>query len=417
MAPQPVAVPKPAGEAAPGPSTRSQLGLDWLNFFVADVQTAFGPFIAVQLVLHGWSQGAIGSILTINAAVGILSLTPAGILVDHLRDKRALVAACLAATTCGALIFAFFPRYGPVALAQVLHGSAGGALQTALAAIGLGLVGHRLYHHRVGRNERYNTVGNAATAMAMGALGRLVSPAAPFIAAAVLCVPAAAALLAIRGRDIDYQRARGAERRRQPRAARFRVLRREPRLRTLALCLMLFQFADASILPLVSERLAAQDRASSVLIAATLVAIPQLATALIAGWVARHAEAWGRKPLLAIGFAALAARSALLALVAQPFLLAAVQVLGGATTAVIGIMTPLVVADVTQGSGRYNASFGGILTIGLIGAAASTTISGFAAQFVGFAATLAGLAMVALLGLGCLWLLLPETAQEATRGT
>ena len=109
--------PKSPGTAgAPaGPSARSQRGLDWLNFFVADVQTAFGPFVAVQLSLNGWSQGAIGSVLTTNGVVGILAQTPAGMLIDHSRAKRAVVAVCLAMTALGALILAFFPHYPPVA--------------------------------------------------------------------------------------------------------------------------------------------------------------------------------------------------------------------------------------------------------------------------------------------------------------
>jgi MFS family permease len=406
--------PGTAGEPA-GPTARSQHGLDWLNFFVADVQTAFGPFIAVQLSLHGWSQGAIGSVLTINAVVGILSQTPAGMLIDHSRAKRAVVAVCLAMTALGSLIFAFFPRYLPVALAEVLHGGAGGAMQTALAAIGLGLVGHRLFHHRVGRNERFMTLGNAATAMAMGALGGLISPIAPFLVAAGLCVPGGLALLAIRSKDIDYRRARGAERRKNPKAAPFRHLRRSQRLLVVALSLVLFQFADASILPLASERLAMHARGESELFIASLVAIPQLVTAMIAGWVSRHAESWGRKPLLLAGFAALSARGVLFAMIASPFLLAAAQVLGGATTAVVGIMTPLVVADIVQGTGRYNASLGGVQMVSLIGAAVSTTVSGFAVERIGFVATFFGLATVALLGLAAVWLLLPETAQEALR--
>ena len=31
-------------------------GLDWLNFFVADFQTSFGPFIFVYLTSTGWTQ-------------------------------------------------------------------------------------------------------------------------------------------------------------------------------------------------------------------------------------------------------------------------------------------------------------------------------------------------------------------------
>jgi MFS family permease len=412
--PYPATSPK-AAAAPSGPSARSQRGLDWVNFFIADVQTAFGPFIAVQLLLHGWKSEMIGTVLTVNSAVGILSQTPAGMLVDQTHAKRAVVAACLALTAGGALIFAFFPSYVPVMMAQVMHGAAGGVVQTALAAIGLGLVGHRMFHHRVGRNERFNTLGNAATALAMGGLGTLISPAAPFLVAAGLCVPAGLALLAIRPQEIDYRKARGAERRKEPKAARFRELGRNRRLLAFALCLVLFQFADASILPLASERLAMHDRSESVLLSSVLIAIPQFVTALIAGWVSRHAESWGRKPLLLVGFVALAVRGALFGFIAQPAALAAAQLLAGASTVVVGIMTPLVVADITQGSARYNASLGSVQMLSLIGAAASTTVSGFAVERVGFAATFLGLAAVGLLGLAAVWLLLPETAQEALR--
>jgi len=45
------------------PSKRSQRALDWLNFFIADVQTGFGPFVAVYLASLNWSQGRIGLLL------------------------------------------------------------------------------------------------------------------------------------------------------------------------------------------------------------------------------------------------------------------------------------------------------------------------------------------------------------------
>ena len=39
-------------------SRRSLRGLDWLNFFVANAQTGFGPFIAVYLTTEAWGTGA-----------------------------------------------------------------------------------------------------------------------------------------------------------------------------------------------------------------------------------------------------------------------------------------------------------------------------------------------------------------------
>ncbi len=401
------------GRRAPKPSARSQKGFDWLNFFIADVETAFGPFVSVYLAQNGWAQGAIGTVLTINSAVALATETPAGALVDWIRRKRLVVAVCLGLIALGSLLIGAIPRYLPVMIGEFMHGVTGGAVRTAIAAIGLGLVGHRAYHTRVGRNQRYNSLGNAATAAGMGMLGTWVSPGAPFYAAAALCIPAYFCLSLIDGREIDYARARGAVGRKEPKAARWHELARNPALLTFALCLFLFQFANSSMVPLASERLAKDYKEQSEFVTAALVVVPQLVTALIATWLARKADEWGRKPLLIAAFIALLIRTVLFALAFGPWFLVAVQALGGLTAAVVGIMIPLIVADVTKGTGRYNFSLGAVSMIAGIGATISFTASGFLAQMLGFGPAFMGLAIVAGLGLLAVWWLMPETVDAA----
>lgn len=403
--------------ASPRPSERSQRGLDWLNFFIADVETAFGPFVAVYLASFGWSPGTIGSVLTINTAVALATQTPAGALVDWIRVKRAVIAGCLLLIAGGSLLIALFPRYLPVASGEFMHGITGGAVRTAVAAIGLGLVGHRAYHVRVGRNHRYESFGNAATAAGMGALGYLVSPAAPFYAAAGLCLPAFLALGMIRGQEIDYARARASEGRREPKAARWRDIARNRPLLIFAGCLFLFQFANASMLPLAGERLAVDHKSESEIITAALVVVPQMVTALIALYVARKADEWGRKYLLLIAFAALLARAALFAFAFSPWYLVAVQVLGGLTAAVIGILTPLIVADLTTRSGRYNFALGAVSMIAGVGATVSTTAIGFLTEQLGYTTGFIALAVVAGLGVATVWWWMPETVDAARNYT
>ncbi|MGH7212767.1 MAG: MFS transporter, partial [Acetobacteraceae bacterium] len=298
-------------------------------------------------------------------------------------------------------------------IGEFMHGVTGGAVRTAIAAIGLGLVGHRAYHTRIGRNQRYDSLGNAATAAGMGMLGTYVSPGAPFYAAAALCIPAYFCLSLIDGREIDYARARGAVGRKEPKAARWHELARNPALLIFALCLFLFQFADSSLVPLASERLAKDYKERSEVITAALVVAPQLVTALIAIWLARKADEWGRKPLLIAAFVALLIRAALFALAFSPWFLVAVQALGGLTAAVVGIMIPLIVADVTKGTGRYNFSLGAVSMIAGIGATISFTASGFLAQMLGFGPAFISLAIVAALGLLAVWWLMPETVDAA----
>ena len=158
------------------------------------------------------------------------------------------------------MLIALFPHYLTVMAGETLHGVTGGAVRTAIASIGIGLVGHRAYSRRVGRNHRYDSLGNAATAMGMGALGHFVSPRAPFFAAAGLCLPAGLALGFIRGREVDFARARQATVSKPDDAVPWRALLKNRTLLIFAACLFLFQFANASILPLAGEQLAAHYR-------------------------------------------------------------------------------------------------------------------------------------------------------------
>ncbi len=151
-------------------------------------------------------------------------------------------------------------------------------------------------------------------------------------------------------------------------------------------CLVLFQFANASVMPLAGERLGQQHQHESELVTSALVIVPQLVTALIATWVAGRADAWGRKPLLLAGFAVLPVRATLFALVANPWFLVPVQALGGLTAAVIGVLMPLIVADVTRGTGRYNLAQGAVGTATGLGAAASTSAISYVGQFFGYTA-------------------------------
>jgi MFS family permease len=395
-------------EAAP--SQASQRGLDWLNFFIADVQTAFGPFVAVYLITEGWSQGMIGVLLPVGGITGILSQLPGGAIVDAVARKRLLIAAALAMIAAGALIFAFVKSPAMIFAAEILQGSTAGIIRPAEVAIGLGLVGHRALSARLGRNNRYGAFGNAATAAAMGLLGHFIAPSTVFLAAAGLCVPAAYALTRIRARDIDYARARAARDRQKPReVARLHELARNRVLLVFVGCLVLFQLANASMTPLATERLGQHYRAQSQLFTSGLIVVPQLVTALLAAWIARRAQDWGRKPLLLAGFGVLPLRALLLALAPGPWYLLAIQVSDGLTAVVVGILTPLVICDVTRGSGRYNLAQGVAGVAQGIGAAISTAAAGFIAQHLGYGAGFFSLGAVAVGGLAAVIVLLPET--------
>lgn len=394
-------------------SPQSRYGLDWMNFFVADVQTGFGTFVAFYLADLGWSKRSVGLALTVGALAAVLSQVPGGALADAVRWKRGLAALGIVAIGAAALILALAPSYVTVLLAELLHGVTGGIITPAIGAISLGLVGRQAMALRTGRNYRYAAGGHAVTAALMGLAGAYLSNSAIFIAAAMLCVPALIALGFIRSNEIDYARARNARGAgHQHELGRLTDLVRNRRLVLFTAALVLFQFADASLLPLIGENLAVTVKAQASLWMSGLIIVPQIVVAAFAPWVGYHSEKKGRKPLLLIGFAAEPIRAALLAFTTgYPFLVAA-QLLDGVSGAVIGVLTVIVVTDLTAGTGRFNFARGAVGAATGIAASLSTVATGYFFQSFGNVSGFLLITAIAAGAMALIWLFVSETKPE-----
>jgi MFS family permease len=399
------------GLAETSASEQSLRGLDWFNFFLSGVLTGFGPFVALYLTGRSWTQVEIGFVLTASGLSGLAIQVPSGELLDTVQSKRPLIAFAVAMIACAAMILALCPSFTPVLMAEVLLGIMGGFLGPAVAAISLGLVGHDALPERLGRNQRFAAIGGFTTAGLMGLLGYSFSNEVIFFATAALAMPTLLALSGIRVDESHFARAccgpaGDYHPARPPRTAR-RHLGMDARLLIFASCIVLFQVANASMLPLVGEELGRDRRAS--LVISALIFVPQIVVALMAPWVGRVAKSWGRRPVLLLGLGALPIRAACFALVTDPAMLVAVQVLDGISGAVISVLTPLVIADIAKGSGRFNLAQGIVGTFSGIGAALSTTASGYVAQSFGNAAGFSAMAGVALAAGVVCWAFLPET--------
>ncbi len=399
--------------AGPQPASRRSLaGLDWLNFFLANVQTGFGPFIAVYLTENRWTQGDIGAVLSIGSLVALVAQVPGGALVDSLPRKRRVAAGAALAIAASALLLALWPVFAAVLAAQVLHSAASCVLGPAIAAISLGLVGYKSAGARFGRNAAFSAAGNCVAAGLMGAIGYLVSDRAIFLLTTGLTLPALASLARIRRDEVDGDRARGGAPGHRPAVSPGRLVR-DPRLLVLAACLALFQLANAAMLPLVGGAVTQRSESGASALIAACIVVPQLVTTLAAPWAGRRAEDWGRKPLLLIGFATVPLRGLLLAAVSSPYLLVATQLLDGIAAAAVGVMTPLIVADIARGTGRFNLAQGLVgVAVGL-GATLSTAVAGQIVDRFGSAAGFTALAGAAAAALGLLALAMPETRPGA----
>jgi MFS family permease len=343
----------------------------------------------------------------------LASQLPGGELLDTVRAKRLLVATAVVTVASSILILRLWPSFMPVALAQVLQGITGGVLGSGVVAITLGLVGHAGLADQLGQNQRFAAAGGVAVTLTMAVVAYSESPWAMLVPVA-LAVPVLFALFQIPGDEIDFLRASGAEdanARRPRRASRHGALLGNRRLLIFAACMVLFQLANASMLPLVSGMLAREGQQEAAPLIAALIIVPQLTVALFAPWVGEWAEEYGRKPLLLVGFAALPIRAVLFALVDNPHTLIVIQLLDGVTASVLGVLTALVIADVTKGTGRFNLAQGVFGTMMGVGASLSPTLSGLIVHHFGYAAGFASLAGEGLLALAILAFFLPETKE------
>lgn len=366
-----------------------------MNFFVANTQTGFGPFIAVYLTTQAWTQVEIGEVLSLGTVAAMLSQIPGGAVVDRLRDKRLAALTAGVAVMVSAILYAAAPTRLVVVLAEVLHSFASSMLGPALAAISLALVARAGLGERLGRNARFASLGNGIAATALGACGAYISSRAVFWLTAASMVPGLFALHVISRTEMQplpemdpppRHKAMDPTKKAVLRSVFRDVLTLLTNRRVLAFagCVALFHVSNAAILPLVgSELTRATGDAANLFIAACIV-VPQILVALISPWVGRTADRTGPRPVLALGFAALPLRALLLAVVVDnPVLLLVVQSLDGLSAAVFGVMLPLVAAELTWGTERFNLCIGvlGLAVAG--GATLSTLFAGLIADQLG----------------------------------
>jgi MFS family permease len=403
-------------------STKSKgfnpLSLDAVNFLLSDVRGALGPYLNVFLVTQQhWSQSEVGVVTTISGLLGLAVQTPIGAAIDETRAKRGAIVLALAMLGIGAIIIFVWPTFWPVLIANSLMAIVGDVFGPAVAAVTLGLYARSQLARRMGRNSAFDHAGNVAIAVVAGGVGYAFSQRAVFLLVPVFAVLATIAVLSIPAKAIDYNRARdldGEHDAAVPRPAGYGVLFKSRPLVIFGLCVMLFHLANAALLPLVGQKLAAAypDEAtammSACIVAAQAVMLP------IALLVGRTADSWGRKPLFLAGFAILPIRAVLYTLSDNSFWLVGVQVLDGVGAGVFGALTPLVIADIMRGTGRYNLAQGAIATAQGIGASLSGLAAGVIVDHFGYGAAFLAAGATAAVALAVFALWMPETAEPKT---
>lgn len=392
---------------------RNALSLDGLNFFLADVRDGLGPYLAIYLLaVHHWEPASIGLVMTLAGIAALLTQTPAGALIDRTHRKRGVIIVAALLVTASCLLLPFITSFTLVAMTQALSAVAASVFAPAIAAISLGITGPRAFTRRTGRNETFNHAGNAVAALLAGGFAYLFGPVAVFYLMALMALASVIAISFISPHAIDHDVARGFDPEGPSHGINpsgLSVLLHNRPLLVFAICCGLFHLANAAMLPLVSQKLSlvnlqmATPLTSACIVAAQLVMVP---VALLVGW---KADVWGRKPLLLAGFLILPLRAVLYILSDDPYWLVAVQLLDGVGAGVFGALFPVVVKDLTQGTGRFNVSLGALSTVFGLGAALSNGLAGIVVQQAGYDAAFLTLAGIAAAAFVLLLLAMPET--------
>ena len=392
--------------------------LEATNFFLADVQTGLGPFLAAYLAGAGWEPGRVGMALTIGGIITVVLQAPAGAIVDQLRSKRLILVLASAVLAAGAVLLSITAAPWAVYMSQILIGGSGPFLGPTLAAVTMGIVGVSFFDRQFGKNQSFNSAGNVACALLIAAVSHFYGNRAIFITAAVLTIPTVLVIRVIKSKDIDYDLARGGAikvdgKEVAAKASAMKTLFEDRTLLIFLACAFFFHFANAAMLPQLGEMLSHGSRASAAPFMSACIIVTQVVIMCFATAIGRFANLHGRKPLLMIGFGVLPIRALLYTLTHNTESLIAVQLLDGVANAVFGVVSILVIADRTRGTGRFNFVQGSLATAVGIGAALSNTFGGELIQHFSYRISFLSLGALAALAFVLLWIAVPETLARA----
>lgn len=389
--------------------------LDVLNFLVADVTGALGPYITVFLVTdRHWALSNAGLVSTLGGWLGLAVQTPLGALLDATQRKRGLLAAALAVLGLGAPVIALWPAFWAVLASNAAMQMVGGLFGPAVAALTVGLFARRDLARRMGRNAAFMRGGNLSIAVLAGVVAWYFSARDVFLMVPVIAILAIVAALSVPHTAIDLRRARGLRsgEKEQGGPAHWRVLLRSRPLVVFGLCSLMIEFADPPLLTLAAQRLGASHAGLGVVMTSACIAAQQAGMLPAAILVGRWADRVGHRLLLLAGFAIVAVQGVLTSLGIGPYWLISLQVFGGIGVGLFSALTPLLLADVMEGTGRYNLAQGAVATLSSLGATSSGLASEVVVAGLGYDAAFLGCAAVAGAAFALLWFLMPETRPD-----
>ncbi|MDP4026424.1 MFS transporter [Methylobacterium sp. NEAU 140] len=390
-----------------------------INVFIGDIQGGLGPFLGTWLAEAGsWSPTRVGLVVTL-VGFGTLFLSgPFGALVDRFGHPRVLIGLACGAILAGTLLLLPARSFPAVLTAQLLAAAGGTLLLPAVAALTLGIVGKDRFPKQQGRNQAFNHIG---ILVAAGAISLGTARFGPAIAFWVLGGMALAAIVATvttpagawnRRRAVGWTEDDADE----PERSGIRQVLGNRRLLVLTVALTLFNLGNGGMLSLLGQKLVA-TAADATTWTARYVMVAQLVMVPVALLAGSMADRRGRRQLLMVAFAVLPVRAVMSGLIDDPWWLIAAEVLDGVASGIVGVAVPVVVADLTWGSGRTQTALGSVNAVQGVGGALSAWYGGLAYSVFGWTGAFLSLGVPALAALALvIWLdATPEPGRRRRR--
>ena len=168
---------------------QSLRALDWLNFFMADVATGVGPFLAIYLTAtRHWDPASVGVVVATQSVASVVAQWPAGWIVDWSEHKKRLIIGAAILVAVGCVGIGLAPNLTTEVCTQILIGVAGAFFAPAIAAVSLGIVANQRLSMRIGRNESFNHTGNVSFALLAGAVGTYIGQQWIFYTSALVAI-------------------------------------------------------------------------------------------------------------------------------------------------------------------------------------------------------------------------------------
>jgi MFS family permease len=383
-------------------------GLNWLNFFAADISTGVGPFLAVYLTANQhWNAGQIGIVLSAMSFSAVVTQSIAGYVVGRTQHKRVPIIA--ATIMLGVLSFSipFFPSFPYILCVQIIMGVASAFYMPTLIALAAALSGKVSFDNIISKNQTYAHAGNVLSAVFIGVVGKFTNNEGIFYCLLTLAVFCTISALSIPQDQLKNQDPAKAE---QEGHSIWSVIKYRPLLIFL-LTAFCFHLANGAMLPLVGREVSLGKSTNSSLYLSACVIVAQL-TMVPVCYICGKQVHKGRKWLLVIAFIVLPIRAICYTLNNDPYYLVSVQILDGVAAGIFGVVSILMVADLMGKSGNAIFAQGLLVTVADLGGSVSNVMSGFIVDAAGFPSAFYILAGVAVGALMLLWFAVPETMRK-----